>query len=83
MDVDPGGRRRDRELARRRRRRRTLLAWAGRIAALALAFFLGVALGRAITKEPRAGGTQTLVRTLKPQTVSSPAATVTVTTSVP
>ena len=57
------------------------LAW---IAVALAAFGLGVALGEALHDNPAPGGTQTLVRTLKPLPLA-PAAreTVTVTTSNP
>jgi hypothetical protein len=65
---------------RRSRRRRTLL-W---LAALVLAFLLGIGLGEALHDGPDSG-TQTLVRTLTPLTVppATGATTVTVTTSNP
>ncbi len=51
---------------------------------LVVAFVVGVALGEALHDNPKAGGTQTLVRTLRPLPLA-PAArtTVTVTTSTP
>jgi hypothetical protein len=48
-----------------RRRRTTLRALLG-LLALAVAFVLGVALGKALGDSPHPGGTQTLVRTLQP-----------------
>jgi hypothetical protein len=52
--------------------------------ALAAVFALGVALGEALHDNPRPGGAQTLVRTLKPLPLA-PAAreTVTITTQKP
>jgi hypothetical protein len=54
------------------------------VAAALVAFVAGVALGDALHDNPAPGGTQTLVRTLKPLPLA-PAAreTVTVTTSNP
>jgi hypothetical protein len=46
-------------------------------------FFLGVALGRAVEDAPRPGGTQTLVRTLAPETLPPVTRTITVTSTVP
>jgi cytochrome bd-type quinol oxidase subunit 2 len=79
--VDPAARRRER--GQRRSRRRRVLIWMVLLGALAAAFFIGVAVGRAVTEEPRPGGAQTQVRSLAPQTLSSPIRTVTVTTSTP
>ena len=45
---------------------------------IAVVFFVGLVIGRALEDAPRPGGTQTLVRTLEPSTVG-PAVTVTVT----
>lgn len=62
------------------RRARGLLVVGG----LALAFALGVALGQALEDNPRAGGTQTRVRTLQPlQLPPAARSTVTVTVSAP
>ncbi len=58
-------------------RRRALLA-----VMLALVFVLGIAIGEAIHANPRPGGTQTLVRTLRPLPLA-PAALETVTVTVP
>jgi hypothetical protein len=46
-------------------------------------FWVGVALGRALEEAPRPGGTQTLIRTLEPETLPAVTRTVTVTTSTP
>jgi hypothetical protein len=43
-------------------------------------FFLGVALGIAVAETPSPGGTQTLVRTLEPETLPPVTRTVTITT---
>jgi hypothetical protein len=50
---------------------------------LALVFVAGLALGRAIEEAPRPGGTQTLVRTLEPDTLPPVTRTVTVSTGSP
>ena len=46
---------------------------------LLAALFLGISLGRALEDGPSPGGTQTSVRTLKPQPLPPAARTVTVT----
>ena len=64
--------------ARRQQRRPLrgrLLALLGLVAAL----LLGVSIGRALEDGPSPGGTQTSVRTLKPQPLPPAARTVTVT----
>ncbi len=71
--------------ARARRPRRRSPVW--RIAAVGAtvaAFVIGIALGQALDDNPEPGGTQTLIRTLKPLPLA-PAAreTVTVTRSEP
>ena len=72
--------RRHAELRRRaRRRRRRALLWIVRLAFLGLAFFAGLAVGRAVEDAPAPGGTQTLVRTLEPATIHPAPRTVTVT----
>ena len=64
---------------RRQRKRRPLLrllAWA---LVIAVVFVLGLALGEALHDNPSGGGTQTLVRTLKPLPLPPARETVTVT----
>ena len=57
---------------------RRLLVAAG----LAVAFVAGIGLGEALNDQPKAGGSQTLVRTLRPLSVTAaPTETVTVTIS--
>jgi hypothetical protein len=73
---------RERARAQRDVRRRRGLAWALALAALAVVFFVGVALGRALEQAPRPGGERTQVRTLAPTTIT-PVETVTVTVSNP
>jgi hypothetical protein len=58
-------------------RRRLLLA-----AAVLAVFAVGIALGQALSDNPDPGGTQTLIRTLKPLPLA-PAARETVTVTVP
>jgi hypothetical protein len=58
-------------------RRRALVA-----AGLVLAFAVGIAVGEALQDNSKPGGTQTLVRTLKPLPLA-PAARETVTVTVP
>jgi hypothetical protein len=63
----------------RRRRGR----WILRLLVLALVFVVGVGLGKALHDNPKAGGTQTLIRTLHPLPlvpVAQNTVTVTVTT---
>jgi hypothetical protein len=58
--------------------RRGLLVAAG----LVVAFVAGIGLGQALQDQPKAGGSQTIVRTLGPLSVTAvPAETVTVTIS--
>jgi hypothetical protein len=52
----------------RRRRRRPVLRWVLWLAALALVFGLGVAVGQAIEDRPRAGKPVTKVTTIQPWT---------------
>ena len=56
-------------------RRRLLLA-----VGLVVAFVAGIGVGEALDEQPQTGGTQTVVRTLRPVSVTAvPAETVTVT----
>jgi hypothetical protein len=55
--------------------------WAAGLAVAVLIFWVGVALGRALEEAPKPGGTQTLVRTLEPDTLPAVTRTVTVTSS--
>ncbi|MEO8290288.1 MAG: hypothetical protein ABI649_04760 [Gaiellaceae bacterium] len=81
-ELPPPSRSRERARDRRERRRRRGLVWAGRIAALLVIFFAGLAIGRALESAPTPGGTETSVRTLVPTTIS-PRETVTVTLTSP
>ena len=56
------------------------IAW---LAAVLVAFGVGVALGEALHDAPGGGGTQTLLRTLKPLPLAPAHETVTVTVSQP
>ena len=71
-----------REQLRRRRGRIAVLAL-GWLISLAVIFFAGLAVGRAVEDTPEPGGTQTLVRTLEPATVQPEPRTVTVTVTSP
>lgn len=62
-------------------RRRQVTVWGLRLAAVGVAFGLGVALGQALDDNPEPGRTQTSVRTFQPLTL--PPETVTVTTPAP
>jgi hypothetical protein len=63
-----------------RARRRNPLLWpALTLVGVVLAFFVGLALGRALEEGPAPGGTRTSVRTLEPQPLPPAAKTVTVT----
>jgi hypothetical protein len=64
---------------RRMRRRRPLLRLLIGLAVIAVVFALGLALGEALHDNPSGGGTQTLVRTLKPLPLPPARETVTVT----
>ena len=48
---------------------------------MALVFFAGLAVGRAVEESPEPGGSQTLVRTLAPGTLPPVTQTVTVSTA--
>jgi hypothetical protein len=61
-----------------RRRRRALIRSALTGVALVIAFGVGLALGESLHDSPGTGGTQTLVRTLKPLPLSPAPVTVTV-----
>jgi hypothetical protein len=54
--------------------------WILRLAVLGVVFLAGLAIGRAVEQAPEPGGTQTIVRTLEPQTVEPRERRVTVTT---
>ncbi|MEZ5101427.1 MAG: hypothetical protein R3C15_16835 [Thermoleophilia bacterium] len=62
---------------RRRRRWRRGLLWLLALVLLVVVFVAGLALGKALEDAPVPGGTQTLVRTLDPETIG-PARVVTV-----
>jgi hypothetical protein len=64
---------------RRTRRRRPLLRLLIGLVVIAVVFALGLALGEALHDNPSGGGTQTLVRTLKPLPLPPARETVTVT----
>ena len=55
------------------------MLWIGGLAFAGVAFFLGIALGLAVAETPPPGGTQTLVRTLEPETLPPVTRTITVT----
>jgi hypothetical protein len=61
-----------------RRRRRTLIRAGLTACALAVAFGVGLGLGESLHDNPKAGGTQTFVRTLEPLPLSPAPVTVTV-----
>jgi hypothetical protein len=64
-----------------RRRRRAVVRWLLVALAAALLFAVGIATGEALRDNPTPGGTQRLVRTLKPLALV-PAARTTVTVTV-
>jgi hypothetical protein len=69
---------RPRHAGRSGRLRRRLLVAAG----LGVAFVAGIGLGEALDDQPKSGGAQTIVRTLRPLPITAvPAETVTVTIS--
>jgi hypothetical protein len=83
-DLGPIGERRARIRREERRAGRRRVVWAvGSILVAALAFFAGIAVGRAVEETPTPGGTQTSVRTLTPATLPPVSHTVTVTTGAP
>ena len=51
---------------RRRRRRPLVPAWLALLLLFVLVFLVGIALGEALHDNPKPGGTQTIVRTLRP-----------------
>ena len=55
-----------RQVRGHRRRRRLVPAWLVTALLLVLVFLFGIALGEALHDNPRPGGTQTIVQTLKP-----------------
>ena len=63
----------------RRRERNSLVRPALALVGLVAVLLLGVSIGRALEDGPNPGGTQTNVRTLKPQPLPPAARTVTVT----
>ena len=62
---------------RPRRRRRRVPVWLIGAAALLVTFIVGVALGEALHDNPKPGGTQTVVRTLRPLTLAPLPVTIT------
>ncbi len=62
----------------RRRRRGVKWRWAGGVVLLAVVFAVGVALGEALHDNPRAGGSRTTERTLRPLPIAPQTVTVTV-----
>jgi hypothetical protein len=69
---------------RRDRRRRRVQSWVLVGVGLLLAFTVGIAVGEALHDNPKPGGTQTLVRTLRPLPLEPAAgSTVTVTVTTP
>ena len=65
----------------RRRARSPFLRPALTLLGLAVAFVVGLAVGRALEEGPAPGGTRTSVRTLEPRPLPPATRTVTVTTS--
>jgi hypothetical protein len=83
-DLGPIGERRARiRREEKRARKRRIAVIAGSVLLAALAFFIGIAVGRAVEEAPQPGGTQTSVRTLTPATLPPVSRTVTVTTGAP
>jgi hypothetical protein len=67
---------------RPRRRRSRSFRWVAILLAIALAFLGGIGLGEALHDNPKPGGTQTVVRTLRVQPLV-PVVQSTVTVTVP
>ena len=83
-ELGPIGERRARIRAEERRAGRRRVTWVvGSFVVAGLAFFAGIAVGRAVEETPQPGGTQTSVRTLTPATLPPVSHTVTVTTGSP
>ena len=78
LPARPPGRERE-----RRRRRRPGLLIAAWILIVAVVFFVGLVVGRALEDAPKPGGEQTIVRTLVPNTVGPAEDVVTVTVTTP
>jgi hypothetical protein len=68
---------------RGRRRKLKLAPWALRAVLVAAVFAVGIGFGQALESDSGGGGTQTIVRTLAPETLPPETATVTVTTTTP
>jgi flagellar biogenesis protein FliO len=79
--LAPRGMTRQRRRAGRRERRNRLFRWALLVLVLAVVFFAGLAIGKALEKASRPGGSQTRIRTLEPRTIAPAERTVTVTTA--
>jgi hypothetical protein len=66
----------------RHRRGRVAARWLLRVAVVAMAFVLGLAVGRALEDDPEPGGERTFVRTLRPLPLAPAPQTVTATVTV-
>lgn len=55
-----------RPVRQRRRRRRRVPGWLVTLLLFVLVFVVGIALGEALHDNPKPGGTQTIIRTLRP-----------------
>ena len=65
----------------RRRRRRPVSRWLLRAAGLLVVFAIGIAVGQTLDDSSAPAGTQTSVRTLAPETLTTATVTVTVATT--
>jgi flagellar biogenesis protein FliO len=72
---------RSRTRGRRRERRTRFIAWGLRALVLALVFFAGLVIGKALEQSPESDGTQTRLRTLEPRAIAPRERTITVTTT--
>lgn len=68
---------------RARRRKPKLGPWALRVGLAVVVFAVGIGFGQALESDSGDGGTQTIIRTLAPETLPPETATVTVTTTTP
>jgi hypothetical protein len=68
---------------RARRRKPKFRPWALRVGVAAVVFAVGIGFGQALESGSGDGGTQTIIRTLAPETLPPETATVTVTTTTP
>jgi hypothetical protein len=79
--LEPRATTRGRARVARRARGSRALRWGLLVLLLAVVFFAGLAIGKALEQAPEPGGIQTRLRTLVPATLAPAERTVTVTTA--